>query len=140
MRNTIGLPSLRNASADSATRSKEGPPPAIGRCSFWMSGGPSKEKTIVGVNAYVEDDEPPMPILYIDDGAANAQLARMADVKARRDPARVAATLAALRECARGTGNTMYPLLDCVRAYATVGEMCNALRDVWGEYEEVPSI
>ena len=36
--------------------------------------------------------------------------------------------------------NTMYPLLDCVRAYATVGEMCDALRDVWGEYEEVPSI
>jgi methylmalonyl-CoA mutase N-terminal domain/subunit len=52
----------------------------------------------------------------------------------------VAATLAALRECARGTGNTMYPLLDCVRAYATIGEMCNALREVWGEYEEVPSI
>ena len=39
-----------------------------------------------------------------------------------------------------GDGNTMYPLLDCVRAYATVGEMCDALREVWGEYEEVPSI
>ena len=40
-------------------------------------------------------------------------------------------------QTARGTGNTMYPLLDCVRAYATVGEMCDALREVWGEYEEV---
>jgi len=45
-----------------------------------------------------------------------------------------------LRETGRGTGNTMYPMLDCVRAYATVGEMCDALRDVWGEYEEVPLI
>jgi methylmalonyl-CoA mutase N-terminal domain/subunit len=98
------------------------------------------DKVIVGVNAYVEEDEAPHPILYIDDAAAHAQLARMAEVKARRDEPRVAATLAALRECARGTGNTMYPLLDCVRAYATIGEMCNALREVWGEYEEVPSI
>ena len=46
----------------------------------------------------------------------------------------------ALREAARGTANTMYPLLECVRAYAAVGEMCDALREVWGEYEEAPSI
>ena len=45
-----------------------------------------------------------------------------------------------LRQAARGRDNTMPPLLDCVRAYATVGEMCDALREVWGEYEEVPSI
>jgi methylmalonyl-CoA mutase N-terminal domain/subunit len=49
-------------------------------------------------------------------------------------------TLHALQEAARGPANTMYALLDCVRAYATIGEMCDALRDVWGEYEEVPSI
>ena len=48
--------------------------------------------------------------------------------------------LDALRQAARGRDNTMYPLLDCVRAYATVGEMCDALREVWGEYEEVPLI
>jgi methylmalonyl-CoA mutase N-terminal domain/subunit len=99
-----------------------------------------KEKLIVGVNAYVEEDETPMPILYIDDAAHDAQMARLARVKASRDEARVGRGLAALREAARGTGNTMYPLLECVRAYATVGEMCNALRDVWGEYEETPSI
>jgi len=52
----------------------------------------------------------------------------------------VASTLQALKVAARDGANTMYPLLDCVRAYATVGEMCDALRDVWGEYEEVPSI
>ena len=54
------------------------------------------------------------------------------------DNERVARTLDSLRQAARGGDNTMYPLLDCVRAYATVGEMCDALREVWGEYEEVP--
>jgi methylmalonyl-CoA mutase N-terminal domain/subunit len=100
----------------------------------------AREKLIVGVNAFVEEDEVPVPILYIDDAAAEAQQKRLEEVKATRDAARVRASLEALREAARGTANTMYPLLDCVRAYATVGEMCDALRDVWGEYEEVPSI
>jgi methylmalonyl-CoA mutase N-terminal domain/subunit len=99
-----------------------------------------REKQIVGVNAFVEDDEPPVPTLYIDEQAAEAQLARLAAVRARRDQARVETALWRLQEAARGTDNTMYPLLDCVRAYATVGEMCDALREVWGEYEEVPSI
>ncbi|HXT70888.1 MAG TPA: methylmalonyl-CoA mutase family protein [Vicinamibacterales bacterium] len=99
-----------------------------------------KDKHIVGVNAYVEENEAPHPILYIDESAADAQLARLQSVKASRDNARVAQALGALREAARGTGNTMYPLLECVRAYATVGEMCNALRAEWGEYEEVPSV
>jgi methylmalonyl-CoA mutase N-terminal domain/subunit len=99
-----------------------------------------REKLIVGVNAYVEDGGGGVPTLYIGEEAATTQLARLEDVRRRRDAGRVAAALAALRETARGTGNTMVPLLECVRAYATVGEMCDALRDVWGEYEEVPSI
>jgi methylmalonyl-CoA mutase N-terminal domain/subunit len=99
-----------------------------------------REKQIVGVNAFVEDDEPRVPTLYIDEQAAEAQLARLAAVRARRDQARVETALRRLQEAARGADNTMYPLLDCVRAYATVGEMCDALREVWGEYEEVPSI
>jgi methylmalonyl-CoA mutase N-terminal domain/subunit len=99
-----------------------------------------KEKSIVGVNAYVEENEPPHPILYIDESAADSQMARLAAVKARRDQARVDRSLEALRQAARGTENTMYPLIECVRAYATVGEMCNALRAEWGEYEEVPSV
>jgi methylmalonyl-CoA mutase N-terminal domain/subunit len=81
-----------------------------------------------------------MPTLYIDETAHDAQNARLAEVKARRDEARVGRSLAVLAETARGTGNTMYPILECVRAYATVGEICNALREVWGEYEESPSI
>lgn len=99
-----------------------------------------KEKIMVGVNAYVDPNEPPFPILYIDDQAADQQLARLADLKRTRDNAAVSRTLTVLQEAARSGANTMYPLLDCVRAYATVGEMCDALREVWGEYEEVPSI
>jgi len=61
-------------------------------------------------------------------------------VRGRRDQARVSRALADLAAAARGTTNTMPPLIECVRAYATIGEMCDALRLVWGEYEEVPSI
>jgi methylmalonyl-CoA mutase N-terminal domain/subunit len=100
----------------------------------------TREKVIVGVNDYVQEDEAPHPILYIDETTAGKQLDRLEDLKRTRDNEAVRRSLDALREAARGTGNTMYPLLDCVRAYATVGEMCDALREVWGEYEEVPLI
>ena len=99
-----------------------------------------RDKIIVGVNDYVQDDEPPFPILYIDDSTADTQLTRLQELKRSRDHDAVSRSLDALRAAARGSANTMYPLLDCVRTYATVGEMCDALREVWGEYEEVPSI
>jgi methylmalonyl-CoA mutase N-terminal domain/subunit len=99
-----------------------------------------REKTIVGVNDFVQTDEKPIEILYIDDSTADLQLQRLADLKRTRDNDRVGRTLDALKAGARGRDNTMPLLLDCVRAYATVGEMCDALREVWGEYEEVPVI
>ena len=99
-----------------------------------------KEKVIVGVNDFVQADEKPIEILYIDDTASDVQLQRLAELKQSRDNARVQRALAALKDVAQGSGNTMAPLLECVRAYATVGEMCDALREVWGEYEEVPVI
>ncbi|MBA3888812.1 MAG: methylmalonyl-CoA mutase, partial [Acidobacteria bacterium] len=99
-----------------------------------------RDKVIVGVNGYVQEDEPPHPILYIDETTYDKQLAALARLRQTRDNDAVARTLDALRGTARGGGNTMYPLIECVRAYATVGEMCDALRDVWGEYEEIPLI
>jgi methylmalonyl-CoA mutase N-terminal domain/subunit len=99
-----------------------------------------REKIIVGVNDFVQESEPPIEILYIDESAAGHQVARLDELRRTRDVDRVARALDALRDAARGRDNTMPPLLDCVRAYATVGEMCDALRDVWGEYEEVPVI
>ncbi len=99
-----------------------------------------KDKVIVGVNDFIQADDKPIEILYIDDTASGVQLKRLAELKQARDNGRVRQTLAALQDVARGSGNTMVPLLECVRAYATVGEMCDALREVWGEYEEVPVI
>ncbi|MEO7273770.1 MAG: methylmalonyl-CoA mutase family protein, partial [Vicinamibacterales bacterium] len=100
----------------------------------------SREQVMVGVNGFVQQDETRMPILYIDESTADTQLARLIDLRRTRDAGAVRRSLDALQATARATGNTMYPLLDCVRAYATVGEMCDALREVWGEYQEVPTI
>jgi methylmalonyl-CoA mutase N-terminal domain/subunit len=99
-----------------------------------------RDKAIVGVNDFVQPDDPPIPILYIDERTAETQLARLDQLRRTRDNDAVRGSLDRLRQAARGQDNTMYPLLDCVRAYATVGEMCDALREVWGEYEEVPMI
>jgi methylmalonyl-CoA mutase N-terminal domain/subunit len=99
-----------------------------------------RSKTIVGVNEFVQGDEPAMPILYIDETTADVQLKRLEELRRTRDNDAVGRSLDSLRQTARGTGNTMDALLDCVRAYATVGEMCGALREVWGEYEEVPLV
>jgi len=96
-----------------------------------------KEKIIVGVNEYVMQEDP-FPILYIDQTVGDEQVARVSALKARRDNARVDAALRHLAEAARGTENVMFPILECTRAYATLGEMCDALREVWGEYVEAP--
>jgi methylmalonyl-CoA mutase, N-terminal domain len=96
----------------------------------------AKEKIIVGVNEYTMEEKP-VPILYIDESVARDQIASVEALKARRDAAKVKATLEALKAAARTTSeNLMYPILDATRAYATLGEMCDALREVWGEYEE----
>jgi methylmalonyl-CoA mutase N-terminal domain/subunit len=97
-----------------------------------------KERIIVGVNEYVMDEKP-HPILYIDESFAADQTRRVGELKARRDGARVARALEGLRGAARGTDNLMPPILEAARAYATLGEMCDALRDVFGEYEETPA-
>jgi methylmalonyl-CoA mutase N-terminal domain/subunit len=99
-----------------------------------------KEKVIVGVNEFVQEDDPPIEILYIDDSAADTQLAKLEALRRSRDNDAVQRALDRLRQDAKTTANLMPPILDAVRAYATVGEMCDALREVWGEYEEVPVI
>ena len=99
-----------------------------------------KEKIMVGVNAFVQENEPPIEILYIDESAAEKQIAKLEALRRTRDNDAVRRSLDQLRAAARTTGNLMPRILDAVRTYATVGEMCDALREVWGEYEEVPVI
>jgi methylmalonyl-CoA mutase N-terminal domain/subunit len=105
-----------------------------------------KEKIIVGVNEYVID-ETPQEILYIGDEARDQQTAKLKHLRARRSQEAVDRALEALRGAAAeepatkpgqlSSANTMPFILDCVRAYATVGEICAALRDVMGTYTEV---
>jgi methylmalonyl-CoA mutase N-terminal domain/subunit len=99
-----------------------------------------RDKIIVGVNDFVAAEDEPIGTLYIDESAAERQLAKLNELRKTRDNGRVRAALDALKEGARGSANTMPLLVDAVRVYATVGEMCDALRDVWGEYEETPII
>ncbi len=98
------------------------------------------ERIIVGVNEFVEDDARPVPTLYIDEAAAGRQTERVRQLRKDRDNGRVRRGLDGLKRVAEGQGNTMIPLIEAARAYATVGEMCDALRDVWGEYVETPTI
>ena len=94
-----------------------------------------KEKIVVGVNDYVMDEKP-VPILYIDESVALDQATSVAALRAARDQARVGRALEGLKDAARSKDNVMDPILEASRAYATIGEMCDALREVFGEYEE----
>jgi methylmalonyl-CoA mutase N-terminal domain/subunit len=98
------------------------------------------EQVIVGVNEFVQEAEARIDTLYIDETTSAAQAARLDRVKRARDGARLVRALDRLSTAAGSNENLMPPILDAVRAYATVGEMCDALRKVWGEYEETPII
>jgi len=95
-----------------------------------------KEKMIVGVNDFVADMEQPVDILVIDEAVAKRQQQKLEELKKKRDPARVQSTLEALGSAAATDRNLMPYILECVRAYATLGEMCDVLRRVFGTYEE----
>jgi methylmalonyl-CoA mutase, N-terminal domain len=96
----------------------------------------SGERTVVGVNALRTEGEDPIPILRIDETVARAQVERLRAVKAERSAARVKETLAAVeRSCKDGT-NVMPPIVDAVKAYASLGEICDVFRKVFGAYRE----
>ena len=97
-----------------------------------------KERIIVGVNDYVMDEHVDIPVLRIDESAAREQIASLNKVRKTRDNDKVARTLTDLTACAGGAGNTLKAILDCVRVYATEGEIVDALRPVFGEYTEPP--
>jgi methylmalonyl-CoA mutase, N-terminal domain len=96
----------------------------------------SRDKIIVGVNDFVQKETQEVPLLLIDENVEKAQRDRLAALHARRDNAAVEKALAALVEGAKGTANTMPLIIDAVRVYATLGEICDCLRPVFGEYRE----
>ena len=94
------------------------------------------EQKIVGVNAFVEKDEDPIELLHIDESAGALQLQKLTRLKAERSNERVQKSLDDLKRAADGRDNTMPFILDAVRAYATVGEICDAFRESFGTYTE----
>jgi methylmalonyl-CoA mutase N-terminal domain/subunit len=99
-----------------------------------------KRRYMVNVNVYEPQDEQEMEIHRIDPEISNRQLERLKELKERRDNALVERRLEELKEAARGDENTMYPILEAVRAYATVQEICDAMKEVFGSYRETPVI
>src|SRR3954454_6050509 len=97
----------------------------------------SGEKIVVGLNAFQMETEDPYEILYIDDSVAGEQVERLNRIRAERDSAKVQDALQALRTAAADANeNTMPYLIDAVKVYASVGEISDALRDVFGTYQE----
>jgi methylmalonyl-CoA mutase, N-terminal domain len=94
-------------------------------------------RIIVGVNAFQTDEAPTIPILQMDPQGEERQLARLAKVRAERNEEEWARSLAALRDAASGSTNLMPPLIDAVRAYATLGEIVGVLKEVFGEHREL---
>jgi methylmalonyl-CoA mutase, N-terminal domain len=99
----------------------------------------ARERVVVGVNRYELEGEPEVEILRIDPALEQQQIARVRALRARRDSAAVETTLAALKEGASREGVNLMPLIvEASRAYVTMGEMCDALREVWGVWRETP--
>ena len=93
-------------------------------------------RIIVGVNKFQQEEEAPKNLLRVDGSVGNLQADKIAALKARRDTAKVEETLAALKAaCADESVNLMPVILDAVRAYATEGEICGVMREVFGEYQ-----
>jgi methylmalonyl-CoA mutase N-terminal domain/subunit len=92
------------------------------------------DRVVVGVNKFVSDGEEPYEPLSVDPAIEKEQAGRLERLRSRRDATEFTRRISALKTTAEGTGNVLYPLREALRAEATLGEVCDALRDVWGIY------
>jgi methylmalonyl-CoA mutase N-terminal domain/subunit len=98
-----------------------------------------RQRIIVGVNCYQHADEEPLELLHIDPSLEEEQISRVRALRARRDSAAVEQALTRLKEdAAHEHRNLMGPIVDASKVYVTMGEMCDALRGVWGVWRETP--
>jgi methylmalonyl-CoA mutase, N-terminal domain len=98
----------------------------------------SGRRTVVGVNAHTEGDDGVLELLHVPFEVEQRQVSRLGAVREQRNRSQVDATIAALQRAAEGDENVMPHLVECARAYASEGEICDALRSVWGVYRETP--
>jgi methylmalonyl-CoA mutase N-terminal domain/subunit len=111
----------------------------IAEASFrYQSEVEAKQRIVVGVNGYELEDEQPIDIMRVDPALELEQVERVRALRGRRDGATVEAALARLKHDAAGDRNLMPAILDAARDYVTMGEMCDALREVWGTWRETP--
>ena len=96
----------------------------------------AKEKIVVGVNDFIEENEQPIETLYIDDAVEGQQKLAVAELRRTRDGKAVSSSLAALRQACADGRNVMPPLVEAVKTYATVGEISDVMREVFATYEE----
>jgi len=102
----------------------------------WQREVDSGERKIVGVNAFRTDRDEPIPTLKIDDDLVHTQVERLNAVRRSRSQRDVQEKLRAIETACRGDKNLMHPVLDAVKAYCTLGEVCDVFRKVWGAYRE----
>jgi len=95
----------------------------------------SGNRIVVGVNKYQIEEEPPRGLLKVDPAVARFQIEKLRELKASRDNSKVNEALNNLKDCAKTCKNLMPPIIECVKAYCTLGEICDALRSVFGEYK-----
>jgi methylmalonyl-CoA mutase, N-terminal domain len=100
----------------------------------------SLERVVVGLNRFQVEEEKPSNLLRVDPTVRVAQIENLKKLKAARSSERVRNTLSSLKRVAEGEGNLMVPILEAVKAYATLGEICDCLRSVFGEYQQIKTL
>ena len=98
------------------------------------------QRVVVGLNRFQTEEETPANLLRVDPTVRKAQVERLQRLRTERDPAEVSQSLNALREAAEGDQNLMTPIIAAVKAYATLGEICDVLRQVFGEYQQITTL
>ena len=96
----------------------------------------SDEQIVVGVNKYIVEEEDPIPTLTVDPSVEQIQITNVQSIKSKRNQTKVDESLAALEACARTEENVMPKILDCVRNYASLGEISDVFRRTFGEYHD----
>jgi methylmalonyl-CoA mutase N-terminal domain/subunit len=99
-----------------------------------------EERVVVGVNRFQAEEEKPTNLLRVDPAVRISQIEKLKKLKSERDGEAVKKSLARLKQVAEGSGNLMPPILDAVKAYATLGDICDVLREVYGEYQQVTTV
>jgi methylmalonyl-CoA mutase N-terminal domain/subunit len=98
------------------------------------------EEVVVGLNKFQDEELPPKNLLRVDLGIQESQVTRLKQLKAERDNMAVGSAVERLKKCAQGSDNLIPPIMEAVKCYATLGEICDALREVFGEYTAVSTL